>query len=431
MFRRATLGVCAVLVGVGTYASNGAAQSRFHIGLESSVYSNNSVEGERAPTSSSSSSSSNDTPTKYVAKVSRFGLPGSAALPIGVLLGDHWDLGARFAYDSTTTKLGVDASAPEVGQSTVSLSPYLAYLAGSRGDSVRFTVGASVGVGTSTISTKTQDTSSSSSTSSTTTETTTSATQLGAFIGLRGFVSDMGSVDPALMVLRNSTSYKLGDTSVDLTGTSILLNVGFTFWTGGAAAAPSATPNTTSSTTPSAPGATASATSDAPAPPTERSDWITLPMGDSHAVTFMLAPAGEAPEVTVVLRDEAFTPQNTFNCQSATFHAFRQEETVVELTPGMASSNTRRFPILKGKIALDRLRLLVASPIASSAAAPDHWLDVCGTRWMLAEGERGRLKRFFDALPPAPAPTSSPASTSAPTATPAASSTPAAPAPTN
>ncbi|HEY5959138.1 MAG TPA: hypothetical protein VIV60_21420 [Polyangiaceae bacterium] len=65
-------------------------------------------------------------------------------------------------------------------------------------------------------------------------------------------------------------------------------------------------------------------------------------------------------------------------------------------------------------IALERLRLLVAAPLASSAAAPDHWIDVCSERWVLNDSERARLKRFLEALPP-PAVSATPAPGSPPT----------------
>ncbi|HEY5956707.1 MAG TPA: hypothetical protein VIV60_09150 [Polyangiaceae bacterium] len=398
MLRRVNLGAWGIVLGVGALSKSAAAESntRFHIGLESSIYNSTSIEGTTS-TASNSTSSAED--TKYVSKTSGFGLPGDPSLPFGVLLGDHWDLGARFGYTTASYKVGNDSTAANVESSAFVFSPYLAYLAGSRDSNVRFTVGATAGLG-STSSTATWPSTSGSS-APPPTETTTSLTQFGAFLGIRAFVNEMGSLDPMLMLLRSSATYKAGSTSVDMTGTTIQLGVGFSFWSRGgettdAPTSPAPHPAAPASASPSAaqpPGDAAPA-----AEPVERSDRITLSMGDSHAVTFILGPANEAPQVTVILRDDAFAANSS--CKSVTFHAFRQEETAIDVSAAMASTNTRRFPILKGSIALDRLRLLTMAPLASNASAPDHWIDVCEQRWLLYEEDRGRLKRFFDALPP-------------------------------
>lgn len=97
-----------------------------------------------------------------------------------------------------------------------------------------------------------------------------------------------------------------------------------------------------------------------------------------------------------------------------------QPESNLEVTKGMASLSAGRIPILKGKISLDTAKVFAVAPIANAAAASDHWLSVCGKRWLMSETDRANLKAFLEeqlvkAPTTAPAPMPAPAAMPAPT----------------
>ncbi len=414
MLRRASQGtwVIALVVVAWTERSFAESGSRFHLGLETSIYGSTSLDG----TYTQDSNSTSPTETKVVSKDSGFGLPGNTALSLGGLFGDHWDLGARFGYRNASTKSGSEATASDVDTSVLTIAPYLGYLAGSRGGKARFTIGLTAGLGSGTSTTSTPGTNSAPAAS---VETTLSETQYGAFIGLRTHPADVFSIDPMLMLMRTSATAKWGDSgAVDLSGTSLMLNIGFSFWTGDGAPA---TANLVPAPAPTPPQPAATEASNVPAVPSgaagveARSDRITLAFGESRAITFIQAPAYAEPSVTVVLRDEG-TEGGIASCRQITLHAPNQEDTLLDVTPGMASTATHRVPILKTSVSVAKLRRLVALPIAINAPVPDHWVNVCSQRWGLPEDQRGRLMRHLDAWRAAPAPGAAPAPAAVPPA---------------
>lgn len=102
-----------------------------------------------------------------------------------------------------------------------------------------------------------------------------------------------------------------------------------------------------------------------------------------------------------------------------------QPESNLEVTKGMASLSAGRIPILKGKISLDAAKVFAVAPIATAAAASDHWLSVCGKRWLMSETDRANLKAFLEQQL-VKAPSAAPVSAAAPLPAPAAMPAPAA-----
>lgn len=400
MFRRASAGAWLIALAVAAWSDRGLAEgnSTFHLGLETSIYSTTSLDGS-AP---STAAGGNSTSTKVVSKQSGFGLPGGAALSLGVLFSDHIDLGTRFGYASGSVKAGSESTAAQVDTSTFTIAPYLAWIAGSRGDQARFTAGFTAGLGSG--KTKTSIPAMSGTTSEPESlETTLSTTEYGAFLGLRCHASDVVSIDPMLMLMRDTATYKSGSGSdVDLTGTALMLNIGISLWTGGET--PATAPGTPTVQPTATPGADGNAPTDGSASPggaeapEARSDRITLSFEESRAMTLVRDSNKEVPSVSVVLRDDG-TEGGITECEQVTLHAPNQEDIPIEVTRGMATISTRRFVVLKGSLPVEDLRRLVAVPIASNASAPDHWIGVCSERWQLRESERRRLKWYLSAWP--------------------------------
>ncbi|HEY5959137.1 MAG TPA: hypothetical protein VIV60_21415 [Polyangiaceae bacterium] len=352
MFKRVTLGAWGVLLSVATFSGTSAAgaPARVHVGLETYVYGSTSVEGT---VSTSTSSGASIAGPRYVSNTSGFGVPSGVALPFGILLGDHWDLGARFGYTTRSQKAGVEASAPTQDESAVAVAPYVAFLGGSHENRIRFTVGVTAGLGSSSISTTTPSNTNPSAqpSASETFDATMSTTQYGAFIGLRGFVNALGSIDPLVTVMRTSATLEAGANSVDMTGTTVLVGIGLSLWLGGTRSATSPVPPAaevavpTDTPTPAPRSVVAANTSPASYPPVKRTDRITLAMGDAHAVTLILGTASDTPEFSVILRAPGFA--NDSSCKSAVLHALRQADTAIELSAAMASTNAGRIQILK------------------------------------------------------------------------------------
>ena len=134
MLRRSRVGLalCPCLVG---WAGPGWAESEVHVGLETSIYSNTSIEGT-ATVNGVAGASANE--VKISRKGSTLGLPGYSSLTAGFILGDNFDLGARLNYLKHTADSG-DSS---LETSEFGFTPYLAYLSGSHGDDVRAVCGA-------------------------------------------------------------------------------------------------------------------------------------------------------------------------------------------------------------------------------------------------------------------------------------------------
>ncbi len=422
MCRFDTWGAWAVVLGVFVWTEQSSAEpdTRVHLGLDTSIYSNTSIDGTTNVSGTGGSSASS---TKAVANSSQVGFPGNTTLTLGALFNDAVDLGARFGYQSSTTKVGSGASTPERTTSVVTASPYIAYLAGSREDSLRFTMGIFGGIGSGTTEEKQAGTGG---TASTSTEATLTSTEYGAFMGLRGFTGNVMSLDPMILLARNSSTYKFdGNAEVDLTGVTFMLNIGFTLWTGG-----SPTP-----IKPAAARAPAAQNSDTEPPseprplpvPADKSYRITLNLDEGRKVTLVGKPKSEDPDVVIGLRDGDNDIRQR-KCTQITFHAPNHEDIVIDVESAMASNATRRYPVLKGLVPIEVIRRLVVAPTASDAAAPDHWIDVCEQKWHLLESERRRLKKYAMGLPkvpPKPAPATEPA---APATEPAAPATePAAP----
>jgi hypothetical protein len=131
--------------------------------------------------------------------------------------------------------------------------------------------------------------------------------------------------------------------------------------------------------------------SSSPAP----SDRITVPLGEGRALTLIAGASGTPPDLLLVLRDST-ADSSVENCREVTLHATDQPESTLEVAKGMASTSIGRIPILKGKVSLDTIKVFAVAPIANSAAASDHWLSVCGERWIMSETDRANLKAFLE-----------------------------------
>lgn len=407
MANRANLASFSVFSIVGAFCGWSSAEdsSRIHLGVETSIVNSTSADG----TLSASGGSSTGTNNKIVANSTEYGLPGTPALSLGVMLGEHVDLGTRLYYESSTTKLGLESTAAEVETSGYQINPYIAYLGGDSSDSARFTIGVAAGLGSGTSKT-TIPTSASGSATSASSETKTGTFQYGAFLGLRAFPSQWASFDPMVMLMKTSmTSEPSGGVETDLSGMSLMLNVGFSLWFGGKPASSAAMPSGPAKApgaapTPGEPPAVvpAATTTDPPqyatTAPAERTDRITIPLGDAGAMTLILKDEDSERSFLLVLR-ESQSGSSLSTCQQVTLHAGIEEEILLDVAPGMAATAGTRVPILKGFLTTEQLSTLTRAPRASATAEPDHWLGVCGRQWKLVEGERDRLKRFVGSLP--------------------------------
>lgn len=377
-----------------------------HVGLEATILDSTSLEGTAGVGG-----------PKVVASSTEFGFPTGAAFSLGFMLSPNVNLGARIGFAAMSVTSGVKGSTEEKEGSTYYIDPYLAYLGGRHGDKARFTVGVNAGIGSSYAG-----------------EAEMQMTQYGAFIGVRAYPYDRVSVDPMLAVMRGSAKSGEGATEVEMTGTSIMLKLGFTLWLGGTASpkertvtatgdlaartalAPIAAPPLTTAPSNAAVAAVAPPAPAAPvaSPTPVQSDRVTVPLGEGRALTLIAGVAGTAPDLLLVLRDS--TPENSIDsCREVTLHAANQPESTLELAKGMAAISIGRIPILKGKVGLDTIKVFAVAPIANAAAASDHWLSVCGKRWLMSEADRANLKVFLEqqlvkAPPtPAPEPTAAPA----------------------
>lgn len=399
MLRKSHVGLalCSCLLG---WTGRGSAETEVHLGLETSLYSNTSVEGTSVVSGVGGSSSS--TEVKVSQTTSEFGLPGSSSLTFGVLFGDHFDLGTRFGYVSRTNNS--DSSGSKVENSTFSLAPYLAYLTGAHGDVARVAFGLTAGLGSGSVKTTTQSTGGTSATSSA--EVSVDSKSYGAFFGLHGFASDTVSIDPMLMVMSTSAT---SSGNVDLSGLTFMLSVGLSLWTGGSSTMTTPLPSHSASSDASN-GPTGDNTEDAGAKvvPKPRSGSVTLKFGQERTITFVRNIKSDEPLVFVLVRDPG-QEEVLKACNQLTLHAVNQKDTQLDAAPGTASSQSMRFTVLKAAVYVEDLRAMGAAPIANNASAPEHWIDVCDQRWKVAEEERSHLKEFIDALPspsatPAPVP---------------------------
>jgi hypothetical protein len=279
---------------------------------------------------------------------------------------------------------------------------------GSYQNRARFSIGATAGLGTgsgkTTIEYSDSDTSDNSSKSSTNT------TQFGAFLGLRGFVSDSVSMDPSVMLLKTSQSIDNdGDSGKDeLSGLSAMLNLGISVWFGGR---PQATVDTTAVAAP-APvtnnqdddAALAKAIAEQPGLTTDR---ITLKVGEGRAITVIVTSTQPNQPAQLIFR-ETNAVSGLSTCGGISMHVLSAEDTGIPTSPGKLSGPTGEVATIKGELPFEKLVTLVASPLAN-AVMPDHWFDVCGSRWFIYEVERGKLLKFIKArravLPSAAVPT--------------------------
>ena len=197
--------------------------NRAHLGLEASVVNSVSTEGEVSGGSDYSSGS-----LKYKSSSTTYGLPGTPAISLGVLIGDNLDIGGRFSYTTNATTTGETDYAMTTDTTALNLLPYVAYLAGDRSDTTRFIMGLTAGIGHGTSKISTKDSSSASA------EGTYSSTQWGAFFGFRSFFGDLVSLDPSLMLMKQSATIG-GDEfdDVDVSGLSFMFNLGISLWSAG------------------------------------------------------------------------------------------------------------------------------------------------------------------------------------------------------
>ena len=394
-----------VLFGVAAWTCRGAANSdsRFHLGLETSIYAKTSLEG--TITSDSTSGSAN-TQISMKGDDSQFGLPGSSAISLGVLLSDHIDLGARFGYTSQTSQSGSSSTAPTVETSALQFDPYVAYLAGSSGDSLRLTIGLLGGLGSGSVKSTSPSSSGSNSTSY---EVSTSTKEYGGFLGVRGFVNEVVSIDPMLVVMATSGTGQVGTLAdVSMSGSSVMLNIGFTLWTGGDAPAPTTKRQSSAPVSTEAAAAAQAGGSSEPQRVVRKpkSGPVTLSFGNERTITFIRDKSTAGATVTMMLRDPG--PNNNIaTCGQITLHAANQTDTVVEAVSGTASSMALRFPVLNASVPAEKLKLMAIAPIANNASVPEHWIDVCDQRWKIFEDERLHLKEFIDSLPAASSPSDS------------------------
>ena len=190
------------------------------------------------------------------------------------------DLGARIALVSGSKEDSVDSVKVKTESSMFSFNPYIAYVFGSYETRARFFLGATAGLGSGSGKETNEDTDS-------TKKISTNTTQFGAFLGIRGFVSDSVSMDPSVTLLKTSQTIENDSDSdkYDLSGLSAMLNLGISIWFGGR-------PQATVDATPVAAPAPATNVQDDDAAlakkiaeqPGLTNDRITLAVGEGRAI---------------------------------------------------------------------------------------------------------------------------------------------------
>jgi hypothetical protein len=381
-------------------------KSRFHLGLDAPILESYSYDGTASVSSGLSSSAETKLDTK--SSDTRFGVPNSAALSLGVLINDHVDLGARIAFFSGSHEETHEFGKAKSEVSNFSLNPYIAYLFGSYQNRARFFVGATAGFGTGTGKTTLE--SSDSDMSDDVSKQTTNTTQLGAFFGLRGFVSDSVSMDPSVTLLKTSQTIEYDNSFLkknELSGLSAMLNLGISVWFGGR-------PQTVVEATPvEAPAPATNDQSDDAAlakaiaeQPGLTTDRITLAVGEGRAITVIVTSTQPNQPAQLIFR-ETNAVSGLSACGGISMHVLSAEDTAIATSPGKLSGPTGEIATIKGEVPFEKLSTLVASPLVN-AVMPDHWFDVCGSRWFIYEVERSRLLKFIKArravLPSAVAP---------------------------
>jgi hypothetical protein len=290
-------------------------------------------------------------------------------------------------YVSQSSTSGTSDSAPTVDLTGVEFYPYLGYLTGSPGSSLRFTVGFTAGYGSTSVSTTSNSVSSS--------DSSLAMTEFGGYLGVRGFVNDVLSIDPTLMIMSSSASGGGAYSGIELSGTHVALNVGFSLWSRGHRTEPMRAP--AQAAAPQAP-APASGNGSSPGVGVGNpvSSGINLVFGSERSIIFK--PTDGSTTATVIVRDSG--PGNVIGtCRQLVFHAPNQQDVVFEAQSRWASSGSLHFPVLTTQVPLSELRSMVQIPIASNATASEHWVEVCDQRWNVFESEQQRLKMFIEALP--------------------------------
>jgi hypothetical protein len=353
----------------------------------------------------------------YEVGSTQFGLMGSGAATLGVLINDRFDLGTRLSFRTGTTTLDINEVETTADTSEIALDPYLAVLTGARGDTVRVALGGTAGIGSGSQTDKNED-------SSENAESSTSTTRLGALFGLRLFPSDMVSVDPTLLITKTwLTMEPEGRDEVELSGMSAMLTLGVSFWMGGAPRAMPA-PIATASELPPPP---VRVVAQSPAATETRPGRTSITLEEGRVLGLIVVEGGAERSVKLILR-ESLGQANFLECESVVLHGPYSDDISVETVAAKAGTATNSVPVLRGQLPIATFSQAVSSHSGAASVTPEHWIDVCGARWYLYDGARNKIVEFLRTLPQPPATTApAPASVApAPATEPSSGATPAA-----
>jgi hypothetical protein len=410
---------------------HGQTNTRFHIGLDATLYNYTKTDATIAAptTSSSSSTSTSNSSTTITSKSRQFGLPSAVALSVGALFKDHIDAGLRFEYSNRLAKSGIESLAVETEVSTYALNPYLAYHSGSQSSTNRFVIGVTAGLGSTTSkATVPVDPANSRTTDPSTSESTTGTKQFGAFIGWRWFPFNRFSFDPTFALMKNYASLDSGGSSHDLSGVTYALIVGFTLWSPPATGAlssttPPETKNAAEGATPSPALAVGSESASVPAKDAKKR--LTLALGDNRLMTLIASDTATTESKVAVVLVERVPNSNVESCDRVVLHVPGQQDISVDGAHATISSGKDQVPILKVMVPHRDLLNLAESPRSGSSTAADQWLELCGQNWPLRGDVLDSLREYLGALS---APTKKPSTADSAASSSASGSTPADPA---
>lgn len=86
-------------------------------------------------------------------------------------------------------------------------------------------------------------------------------------------------------------------------------------------------------------------------------------------------------------------------CTKVLLHARDEQDVSVEVHHKRISAPSGNLSILSGTTDVGHLRPLTAAPVLTEImTSPDHWIEVCGQRWVLTPVMRRQLKDYVDSL---------------------------------
>jgi hypothetical protein len=122
-----------------------------------------------------------------------------------------------------------------------------------------------------------------------------------------------------------------------------------------------------------------------------------MALGEGRFALLMVKQTGQAQSISIVLR-ESRADSNLTTCKHLVLNAPYQPELPIPAVLARGLTVNGSVPILKAEASVEQLSALAASPAMDIDGASDHWIDVCGRPWHLAETERAQLEVYLGAL---------------------------------